>query len=132
RSLRRPRAHPRRPPARPRHTGRAQARYPHHHRRTSILEAGRGGRMSPRNTIFTARRVLEQLSHDHRTLALILFVPSILLIIFKYTFDHQSVVFDQLAPMILGIFPLVLMFIVTSIATLRERTIGTLDRLLTM
>ncbi len=88
--------------------------------------------MSPRNTLFTARRVLQQLSHDHRTLALILLVPSVLLIIFKYTFDHESAVFDQFAPMILGIFPLVIMFIVTSIATLRERTIGTLDRLLTM
>ena len=34
--------------------------------------------------------------------------------------------------MILGIFPLVVMFVVTSIATLRERTVGTLDRLMTM
>jgi ABC-2 type transport system permease protein len=88
--------------------------------------------MSPRNTIFTARRVLQQLSHDHRTLALILLVPSVLLIIFKYAFDGEPAVFNQFAPLILGIFPLVIMFIVTSIATLRERTIGTLDRLLTM
>lgn len=88
--------------------------------------------MSPRKTLVTARRVLQQLSHDHRTLALILLVPSILLIIFKYAFENESAVFDQLAPMILGVFPLVIMFIVTSIATLRERTVGTLDRLLTM
>jgi len=33
---------------------------------------------------------------------------------------------------VLGIFPLIAMFMVTSIATLRERTNGTLDRLMTM
>ncbi|MGH7193786.1 MAG: ABC transporter permease, partial [Candidatus Saccharimonadales bacterium] len=66
-----------------------------------------------------------------RTLALILLVPPVLLTIFKYAFQ-DDLVFNALAPMILGIFPLVIMFIVTSIATLRERTVGTLDRLMTM
>jgi ABC-2 type transport system permease protein len=88
--------------------------------------------MSLRNVAVTARRVLEQLSHDKRTLGLIVLVPSVLLVILKYTFQHQPDTFDRLAPLILGIFPLVIMFIVTSIATLRERTIGTLDRLMTL
>jgi ABC-2 type transport system permease protein len=83
-------------------------------------------------TLATARRVLQQLAHDHRTLALILLVPAILLIILRYTFDGNQLLFDRLAPMILGIFPLIIMFIVTSIAMLRERRIGTLDRLMTM
>ncbi|HVV66606.1 MAG TPA: ABC transporter permease [Candidatus Saccharimonadales bacterium] len=87
--------------------------------------------MSLRRTFATAVRVLRQLRHDPRTLALIFLVPPVLLTILKYVFQDQRE-FDAIAPMILGIFPLVVMFIVTSIATLRERTIGTLDRLMTM
>lgn len=88
--------------------------------------------MSLRKTLATALRVLQQLTHDPRTLALILFVPVILLTILKYAFQGEAPVFNAVAPMILGVFPLVIMFIVTSIATLRERTVGTLDRLMTM
>ncbi len=88
--------------------------------------------MSPRKTLATSQRVLQQLLHDPRTLALVLLVPGILMAILKYVFrSESSVLFNAIAPMILGIFPLVMMFIVTSIATLRERTIGTLDRLMT-
>jgi ABC-2 type transport system permease protein len=88
--------------------------------------------MSLRKTLATSSRVLHQLGHDRRTIALILLVPCMLLIILKYAFQAEPQVFNRLAPMILGIFPLTIMFIVTSIATLRERTSGTLDRLMTM
>jgi ABC-2 type transport system permease protein len=86
--------------------------------------------MSLRKVFATAARVLQQLLHDPRTLALVLLVPIVLLTILKYAFQNQPAVFDSLAPMILGIFPLIVMFVVTSVATLRERTIGTLDRLM--
>lgn len=88
--------------------------------------------MSLRKTLATSGRVLTQLKHDPRTIGLILLVPPILLTILKYAFQAEPQVFNRLAPMILGIFPLTIMFIVTSIATLRERTTGTLDRLMTM
>lgn len=88
--------------------------------------------MSWRKTQATAVRVLQQLLHDPRTLVLILFVPIILMTILKYSFQGEPARFNALAPRILGIFPLDVMFIVTSIATLRERRIGTLDRLMTM
>lgn len=88
--------------------------------------------MSPRRTLATAARVLRQLRHDPRTLGMIFLVPCLLLILVKYIFEGQSAVFDHFAPLVLGIFPFTVMFLVTSIATLRERTIGTLDRLLTM
>jgi ABC-2 type transport system permease protein len=88
--------------------------------------------VSPRRTFATAGRVLKQLRHDPRTIGLILLVPSILMIILKYVFNDASASFQQLAPMILGIFPFAVMFVVTSIATLRERTSGTLERLMTM
>ncbi len=87
--------------------------------------------MSLIKTLATTKRVLEQLTHDPRTLGLVLLVPAMLLIILKFVFQSDKPVFDSLAPMILGIFPLTMMFIVTSIATLRERSIGTLNRLMT-
>jgi ABC-2 type transport system permease protein len=86
--------------------------------------------MNLKRTIATMVRVLRQLSHDHRTLALIILVPSILLIVMNYVFEQNSQVFDGIAPLILGIIPFTLMFIVTSVAVLRERTSGTLERLL--
>lgn len=88
--------------------------------------------MSPRRTLATAGRVLRQLCHDPRTLGLIFIVPCGLLIVVRYIFEGQLPVFNQFAPQVLGIFPLTVMFLVTSITTLRERTIGTLDRLMTM
>ncbi len=88
--------------------------------------------MSIIKTFSTAKRVIKQLKHDPRTLALLFVVPSILIIILKYVFQDEPRTFNALAPMLLGIFPMVMMFLVTSIATLRERKSGTLDRLMTM
>jgi ABC-2 type transport system permease protein len=87
--------------------------------------------MNTSRTFATTHRVLSQLSHDKRTLALLFIVPPILLTIMKYVFEGEPQVFDNIAPMLLGIFPMVMMFLITSIVTLRERTTGTLDRLLT-
>jgi len=87
--------------------------------------------MSPGKTLATARRVLTQLRHDPRTLVLLFVVPPMLITVMKYVFQDGRV-FNSLAPMLLGIFPMVLMFLITSIATLRERTNGTLERLMTM
>jgi len=88
--------------------------------------------MSIRRTAATAGRVLMQLLHDPRTIALMIVVPCVLVTLLKYVFNGQPRLFDSLAPMILGIFPLLMMFLVTSITTLRERKTGTLDRLMTM
>lgn len=88
--------------------------------------------MSPLKTLVTAKRVLSQLRHDPRTLALILGVPCLLIVILKYVFQGEPQLFNSIAPLILGIFPLLMMFLVTSVTTLRERTTGTLDRLMTM
>ena len=87
--------------------------------------------MSARITLATAQRVLLQLRHDPRTVALLVLVPSILVTLVKYVFAG-STVFDRIGGPMLGVFPLVSMFLVTSIAMLRERTTGTLERLLTM
>ena len=88
--------------------------------------------MSTRKTLATTKRVLNQLSHDRRTLALIFIVPPVLLTILKYVFQGEPRIFSAIAPMLLGIFPMIMMFLVTSIVTLRERSSGTLSRLMTM
>ena len=85
-----------------------------------------------RSLIATTGRVLQQLSHDHRTIALLWLVPTILLALLRYMYDKQLPMFDVVGPMLLVIFPFVTMFLVTSISTLRERTRGTLERLLTL
>jgi len=87
--------------------------------------------VTPRATLATADRVLGQLRHDHRTVALLLLVPCLLLVLFRYVYDGSPQVFDRVGPLMLGLFPFVTMFLVTSIAMVRERTSGTLERLLT-
>jgi ABC-2 type transport system permease protein len=93
--------------------------------------------LSPRLTGATAARVLRQLRHDHRTIAMMLVLPSLLLgllyLLWKDlpTLPGQPGIFDRVGLTMLGIFPFVVMFLVTSIAMLRERTSGTLERLLT-
>ncbi len=87
--------------------------------------------MSMRRTRATARRVLRQLRHDPRTIALLLAVPSVLMILVHELFRDRPPVFQSLGVPLLGLFPFVAMFIVTSITMLRERVSGTLERLLT-
>ena len=87
--------------------------------------------MSATVTLATVRRVLDQLRHDRRTIALLLVFPTVLMIILRYVLDVEQV-FDRIAPALLGIFPFTVMFLVTSVATLRERRGGTLERLMTM
>ncbi len=87
--------------------------------------------MSPRIAAATAARVMRQLRHDPRTIALVLVVPVVLVVLIKYVFEG-SPVFDRIGGPLLGIFPLISMFLVTSITMLRERTTGTLERLMTM
>ena len=88
--------------------------------------------MSARRTLATARRVLTQLRHDRRTTALLLVVPPVLLTLLRYVYDGRPAVFDQVGPALLALFPFTVMFLVTSVAVLRERMSGTLERLLSM
>lgn len=82
-------------------------------------------------TLATTRRVLSQIGHDHRTIALLLVVPSLLIGLMAWLFDDTGT-FAMIGPAVLGLFPFIVMFLVTSITTLRERRSGTLERLLTM
>ncbi|HYJ49230.1 MAG TPA: ABC transporter permease [Microbacterium sp.] len=82
-------------------------------------------------TLGTAGRVLRQLSHDPRSIALMLIAPSLLVGLFAWLFSDQEGVFNQFGGAILALFPFIVMFLITSITTLRERRSGTLERLMT-
>jgi ABC-2 type transport system permease protein len=89
--------------------------------------------MNPRITLAVAGRVLTQLRRDHRTMAMLLVVPMALMSLFWWMFlDVAGDTFDRFAPGLLALFPFIIMFLVTSVTTLRERSSGTLERLLAM
>ena len=87
--------------------------------------------MNASRTFATAGRVLRQLGHDPRSIVLMLVAPSLLVGLFAWLFSDQDGVFDQFGAPILALFPFIVMFLITSITTLRERRSGTLERLMT-
>jgi len=87
--------------------------------------------VNPRLTLATAARVLRQVRHDPRTVALLLVVPCVLIGLLAWIFNNTPV-FNAIGAPLLGVFPFVVMFLLTSVTTLRERQSGTLERLLTM
>jgi ABC-2 type transport system permease protein len=87
--------------------------------------------MSVRILASTTERILRQLLHDRRTIALMLVVPIVLLSLLFFMYENQAAVFNRIALIMLGVFPFTIMFLLTSIAVLRERTSGTLERLFT-
>jgi len=78
-----------------------------------------------------AGRVLRQLAHDPRSIVLMLVAPSVLVGLFAWLFSDQEGIFDRFGGPILALFPFIVMFLVTSVTTLRERRSGTLERLMT-
>lgn len=89
--------------------------------------------MNARITLAVAGRVLTQVRRDHRTLAMLLVVPCVLISLLWWMFeDLPGDLFDRFGPGLLAMFPFIVMFLVTSVTTLRERSSGTLERLLTM
>jgi len=89
--------------------------------------------MNPRITAAVATRVLTQIRRDHRTAAMLLVLPCLLITLLWWMFEDSAVpFFDRLGPGLLALFPFIIMFLVTSVTTLRERSSGTLERLLAM
>ena len=89
--------------------------------------------LTPRATGAVATRVLTQLRRDHRTMAMLLVLPCALMTLLWWMFDGlPGEGFSSLGPALLALVPFIIMFLVTSVTTLRERTSGTLERLLAM
>ncbi len=84
-------------------------------------------------TLAVAGRVLTQIRRDHRTLAMLLVLPCLLISLLWWMFEElPGDAFDRFGPGLLALFPFIVMFLVTSVTTLRERSSGTLERLLAM
>jgi ABC-2 type transport system permease protein len=89
--------------------------------------------MTPRILFAVTARVLTQLRRDHRTAAMLLVLPCVLMTLLWWMFqDMPGDLFDRFGPALLAMFPFIVMFLVTSVTTLRERSSGTLERLLAM
>lgn len=84
-----------------------------------------------RLTWATARRVLSQLRHDPRTVVMLVVVPSLLMVLLRYVLDN-ALALNRFAPEFIGVFPFIIMFIITAVTTQRERARGTLERLMSM
>ncbi|SDJ52423.1 ABC-2 type transport system permease protein [Frankineae bacterium MT45] len=78
----------------------------------------------------TTIRIFRQLRRDPRTLAMLIVVPVVLTGLMAWILPKHD--FDHYGPIVIGLFPLIIMFLITSVTTLRERVSGTLERLLTM
>jgi len=89
--------------------------------------------VSPRITFAVAGRVVRQLRRDRRTVVMLLVLPCVVLTLLWWMFDGVGGQgFTALGPALLGLIPFIVMFLVTSVTTLRERSTGTLERLLSM
>jgi ABC-2 type transport system permease protein len=94
-------------------------------------------RLSPQAYLATTSRILRQLLADHRSVAMILLVPSLIITLMYFMFQNAPhrpgapTPFNNACLIMLGVFPLIVMFLITSITMQRERASGTLERILT-
>ncbi|MDP7702189.1 ABC transporter permease [Mycobacterium sp. TY815] len=85
----------------------------------------------------TTARILRQVAADHRSVAMILVVPVLVITLMYFMFQNaphrpgSPSPFNNACLIMLGLFPLFVMFIITSITMQRERSSGTLERILT-
>jgi ABC-2 type transport system permease protein len=94
-------------------------------------------RLSPQAYLATTGRILRQLAGDHRSVAMILVVPAAVITLMYFMFHDTPhppgtpTPFNNACLVMLGVFPLIVMFLITSITMQRERVSGTLERILT-
>ncbi|RJQ10098.1 MAG: ABC transporter permease [Dehalococcoidia bacterium] len=86
--------------------------------------------MSGRCTMATAARVLRQLRRDRRTVAMLLVIPVALMALMSGVFAGAGGAFQRVGVPLLGVFPMTSMFLVTAVTMQRERSGGTLERLM--
>ncbi|MFV1364009.1 ABC transporter permease [Mycolicibacterium elephantis] len=97
----------------------------------------RRGRLNPQAYVATTTRILRQLAADHRSIAMIMVVPIVIITLMYFMFENVPTApgatsgFNNACLILLGLFPLFVMFVITSITMQRERASGTLERILT-
>ena len=83
----------------------------------------------PRYALTIAGRVIRQLLRDRRTVALIIIVPMVVMTLIGLSFP-EGMVLDRIAPALLATVVLFFSFLLTGISFLRERSQGTMERLM--
>lgn len=86
--------------------------------------------MSVNNIFAMASRVIRQLIRDRRTIALIVIVPIVVMSLITYALPSGSGTLDRYAPALIVTMSLFFTFLLTGISFLRERSQGTLERLM--
>jgi ABC-type branched-subunit amino acid transport system ATPase component len=61
--------------------------------------------VNPRITLATTARVLTRLRRDHRTTAMLLFLPAALLSLLRWIYAGSPALFDRIGPQLLGVLP---------------------------
>ena len=82
-------------------------------------------------TLAIAVRIISQIARDHRSVALIIVAPIIVMSLVGFSFADQRDILNRIAPGLIGVFALFFVFLLTGVSFLRERSQGTLERLLT-
>ncbi len=80
-------------------------------------------------TFTIAGRIIHQLIRDRRTMALIVVVPLVVITLIGLSFPEGTVL-DYIAPAMLATLALFFSFLLTGISFLRERSQGTMERLM--
>ncbi|MFZ0230119.1 MAG: ABC transporter permease [Mycobacterium sp.] len=107
----------------------------HHAQHQAPSRVGLRGQLKPYGA--TTTRILRQLASDRRSVAMILAVPVLVITLMYFMFENAPhrpgtpTPFTNACLILLGLFPLFVMFIITAITMQRERASGTLERILT-
>ena len=83
----------------------------------------------PSLALTIAARIIRQLVRDRRTSALIVIVPVVVMTLIGLSFPEEQVL-DYIAPALLATLALFFSFLLTGISFLRERSQGTMERLM--
>lgn len=83
----------------------------------------------PKYAIAIAGRVVNQLRRDHRTLGLIFVVPVVVMTLIGYSLPDRALL-NATAPALIAMMSLFMSFLLTGISFLRERSQGTMERLM--
>lgn len=83
----------------------------------------------PSYALTIAGRIINQFRNDRRTIALLIIAPTVMMSLIGLSFPDQGVL-DFIAPALLATMALLFSFLLTGISFLRERSQGTLERLM--
>jgi ABC-2 type transport system permease protein len=86
--------------------------------------------MSFDRKIAIASRIAREIRRDRRSVALIIGAPVIVMSLIGFSFQDQKPILNEVAPAIIATMAMFFVFVLTGISFLRERSQGTLERLL--